>query len=218
MLARAHYRSLSPGGQFCARVDVGARRSNDEPRTATVTDGRMCGGRTPAMVASHAWPSIPTSTADRMSRSFTRTVRSVRRESDRDFNDQIDLVQEFDRTTQQIVRSVSDVDFDGVADLLVLFQDGQPVYSKWAQTIRALPRARCRLSPDTSRTAHQPLTSLSDPFRGDVAVNAFAFLAGRRLRGLPAPMGMPGVSTDVVGSRMLVLDRLRGSIRVIDSR
>ncbi len=56
----------------------------------------------------------------------------VRRESDRDFNDRVDLVQEFDATTRQTVRSLSDVDFDGVADLLVLFQGGQPVYSEWA--------------------------------------------------------------------------------------
>src|ERR1700732_1973871 len=35
----------------------------------------------------------------------------VRRESDRDFNDQVDLVQDFDAATRQTVRSVSDVDF-----------------------------------------------------------------------------------------------------------
>src|ERR1700681_477964 len=52
----------------------------------------------------------------------------VRRESDRDFNDRVDLVQEFDPTTQEHVRSVVDVDSDGTADLLVLFQDGQPVF------------------------------------------------------------------------------------------
>ena len=56
----------------------------------------------------------------------------VRRESDRDFNDRIDLVQEFDATTREHVRSVVDKDFDGTADLLILFQDGQPVFSKWA--------------------------------------------------------------------------------------
>src|SRR5580765_6097637 len=47
----------------------------------------------------------------------------VRRESDRDLNDRVDLVQEFDPTTSQPTRSVVDVDFDGTADLLVLFRD-----------------------------------------------------------------------------------------------
>src|SRR5215468_5198051 len=56
----------------------------------------------------------------------------IRRELDRDFNSQVDLVQEFDPATRQIVRSISDIDADGVADVLLLFQDGQPVYSKWA--------------------------------------------------------------------------------------
>src|SRR4029077_17187245 len=53
----------------------------------------------------------------------------VRRELDRDFNDRVDLVQEFDPTTHEYARSVTDVDFDGTADLLVLFQGGRPVFS-----------------------------------------------------------------------------------------
>src|SRR5438477_5876587 len=59
----------------------------------------------------------------------------VRRESDRDFNDRVDLVQEFDPTTREPVRTVVDVDFDGTADLLVLFQGGQPVFSEWAPPV-----------------------------------------------------------------------------------
>src|SRR4249920_1079341 len=39
----------------------------------------------------------------------------VRRESDRDFNDRVDLVQEFDAKTAESMRSVVDVDFDGTA-------------------------------------------------------------------------------------------------------
>src|SRR5215831_839041 len=62
----------------------------------------------------------------------------IRREIDRDFNNQVDLVQEFDPATRQIVRSISDVDADGVADLLLLFQDGKPVYSKWAHPTSGL--------------------------------------------------------------------------------
>jgi hypothetical protein len=123
----------------------------------------------------------------------------IRRESDRDFNDQIDLVQEFDRATQQIVRSVSDVNFDGVADLLVLFQDGRPVYSKWAQVVRALPLRAADIA-DTSRTGSQPLKSLSDPFSGDVAFTALrASSTFDDPAWLPAPMGMPAVTSDVGG-------------------
>src|SRR5215468_9686103 len=51
----------------------------------------------------------------------------LRRESDRDFNGQIDLVEEFDPSTHERARSVVDVDYDGLADLLVFFHDGRPV-------------------------------------------------------------------------------------------
>jgi hypothetical protein len=123
----------------------------------------------------------------------------IRRESDRDFNDQIDLVQEFDRATQQIVRSVSDVNFDGVADLLVLFQDGRPVYSEWAHAIRALPVHATDITA-TSRTASQPLTSLGDPFSGDLAFKALRLSpASDDAVWLPAPMGLPAVTSDVGG-------------------
>ena len=56
----------------------------------------------------------------------------VRRESDRNFDDRIDLVEDFDATTHEHVRSTVDTDYDGTADLLVLFQGGRPVYSSWA--------------------------------------------------------------------------------------
>jgi hypothetical protein len=36
----------------------------------------------------------------------------VRRESDRDFNDRVDLIEEFDSATRDRVRSVVDVDYD----------------------------------------------------------------------------------------------------------
>src|ERR1700729_2648150 len=55
----------------------------------------------------------------------------VRRESDRDFNDRVDLIEEFDPATREQLRSLEDVDDDGIADLLVLFQGGQPVFRKW---------------------------------------------------------------------------------------
>ncbi|HEX7795228.1 MAG TPA: hypothetical protein VF456_12790 [Vicinamibacterales bacterium] len=95
----------------------------------------------------------------------------VRRELDRDFNNQIDLVQEFDPATRQIVRSISDVDADGVADLLLLFQNGQPVYSKWAHRHTAAASNAFDASESSPATdAGQPLLALSDPFSGDLAV------------------------------------------------
>jgi hypothetical protein len=97
----------------------------------------------------------------------------VRRESDRDFNDQIDLVQEFDATTRLSVRSVSDVDFDGAADLLVLFESGRPVFSRW--TNRPSPAAdesRARPAALPARLGNDRLGALEDPFAGDLAVRA----------------------------------------------
>src|SRR5690242_5530553 len=47
----------------------------------------------------------------------------VRRESDRNFNGQVDLVEEFDTETHNETRSLVDDDYDGIADILVLFRD-----------------------------------------------------------------------------------------------
>lgn len=95
----------------------------------------------------------------------------VRRESDRDFNDRVDLVQEFDAATRQTVRSLSDVDFDGVADLLVLFQGGQPVYSEWAhgRTV-ALTGSSAQPSDVAQAGEDRQLLPLEDPFRADLAI------------------------------------------------
>ncbi len=98
----------------------------------------------------------------------------VRRESDRDFNDRVDLIQEFDATTRQTVRSVTDVDMDGVADLLVLFQDGRPVYSEWAQGSPRVVLSRLSAQPPDASQAgiDHHLVPLEDPFRGNLAVRA----------------------------------------------
>jgi hypothetical protein len=97
----------------------------------------------------------------------------VRRVSDRDFNDQIDLVQDFDARTRQSIRSIEDVDFDGTADLLTLYQDGQPVFSKQASPVHRIsipPAAVPAAAP--ARSADDQLAPLDDPFRGDLAVKA----------------------------------------------
>jgi len=100
----------------------------------------------------------------------------VRRESDRDFNDRVDLVEEFDPATNQHVRSVVDVDSDGAADLLVLFQDGEAVFSTWAD--RGSPALSANVSSRmplaVSRSGQDQLVPLEDPFRTETAVRAVA--------------------------------------------
>jgi hypothetical protein len=98
----------------------------------------------------------------------------VRRQSDRDFNDQVDLIEEFDPATRGRVRAVEDVDYDGKADLLVLFQGGRPVYLEWAPraaptAASAAPAGRSAIAP---HTANDPLTPLDDLFRTDLALRA----------------------------------------------
>jgi hypothetical protein len=103
----------------------------------------------------------------------------VSRESDRNFDDRVDLVEQFDYTTHDEIRAVEDVDYDGTADLLVLFQDGHPVFSKWAH--RVVPAAAIGASAPTpraaARTADDPLTPLDDSFRTDLAVRAIRVVA-----------------------------------------
>jgi hypothetical protein len=98
----------------------------------------------------------------------------VRRESDRDFNDRIDLIQEFDATTRQAVRSVTDIDLDGVADLLELFQDGRPVYSEWVHgpTRVGVSRLSAQATNASQTGVDHHLVPLADPFRGNLVVRA----------------------------------------------
>jgi hypothetical protein len=133
----------------------------------------------------------------------------VRRESDRDFNDRIDLIQEFDATTGEAVRSVADVDFDGTADLLVLFQGGQPVFSKWAH-----PVTQAAVSADAAphaaaspRTADDELAPLEDPFRGDLAVRTVRVIAGSGdYVGLSTSGGLPAACTAIASPLALSSD------------
>ena len=94
----------------------------------------------------------------------------VRRESDRDFNGQADLIDEFDAVTHAQTRSVIDVDFDGSADLLVLFRDGRPIFTE-----RARP-ARSGATPErvANRRVAGHLVPLFNPFDSDTAVRTSA--------------------------------------------
>jgi len=113
----------------------------------------------------------------------------VRRQTDRNFDDQIDLVQDFDPATRQIVRSLTDVDADGVADLLVLFQNGTPVFSKWMSAGRR-DLAETIVARAAAQRSNQPLSALRDPFSGDLAVKAVRVDAtADEPFSLPAPTG-----------------------------
>ena len=122
----------------------------------------------------------------------------VRRESDRDFNDLVDLVQEFDPATSESTRSVADVNFDGVADLLVLFRDGQPVFSKWAPSDEPAVARTSVLKADTSsRTANDQLAPFQDPFSTDLSVRAVRVLASAGDSvGLSSSGGLPASRPD----------------------
>jgi hypothetical protein len=107
----------------------------------------------------------------------------ISRESDRNFDDRIDLVQQFDATSHDQVRAIEDVDYDGTADLLVLFQEGRPVFSKWAVHREApvLATASAARTPEIARRAgDDPLTALADPFQSDLAMAAVRLAGGLR--------------------------------------
>jgi len=113
--------------------------------------------------------------------------RLVRREADRDFNDRVDLLQEFDSVTQESTRAVIDVDFDGTADVLTIFRDGQPIVT---QTAAAVGRHVDSAPP---RSGNQRLAALDDPF-----------LAHPSLRGLHA-LDTLGDSLELPGRAMLLV-------------
>ena len=134
----------------------------------------------------------------------------VRRQADRDFNDRIDLVQHFDPETQRPVRSLTDVDGDGVADLLVLFQAGEPVYTKWALGRDEAPAAVGLQARSGHGEQHSPLLPLDDPFSGDLAITTTHSLTNAPECAPSAPLGMPAhpqeASTFAIAPRANVAD------------
>jgi hypothetical protein len=100
----------------------------------------------------------------------------VRRESDRNFDDQVDLIEEFDTATREHVRAIVDTDYDGTADVLVLFAEGRPVFS------RPLPPVvvEARHGGDESvadwrrdvRRGDDRLVPLRDPSDGELSIRS----------------------------------------------
>jgi hypothetical protein len=101
-------------------------------------------------------------------------------EADSDFDNRVDIVEEFDPITHEVVRSLVDIDEDGRADLLVLSQDGQPVFEKWADQIPPPEDAwtagkrpsTVLVSPANPPVDDGDLIPLADPFIGDITVRS----------------------------------------------
>lgn len=126
----------------------------------------------------------------------------VRRESDRNFDDRVDLVEEFDTGTRAHVRSVVDVDYDGTADLLVLFHDGTPVFSEYAAAGARVARASSVVT-DAGSPAGRRLLPLADPFRSETTLRTARarvapaeHAAVSTATGLPMPRAGAGVAID----------------------
>jgi hypothetical protein len=129
----------------------------------------------------------------------------IRRESDRNFNDQVDLVEDFDPITHDHIRSIIDLDFDGTADRLELFEGGLSVFSKQLDPASpAVARAGGHGAPSgvARRTGDDPLVSLFDPFRGDRALRAARAADGGSSEGLASSGGLPSSRDDAVGATM----------------
>jgi len=89
---------------------------------------------------------------------YYRNGALLRRVSDRNFNGVTDLVEDFDAVTQQRVRSIVDQDYDGTADVLLLYRHGQPVVSERASQSES-DNARTPVRRDAPA-----LVSLRNPF------------------------------------------------------
>jgi hypothetical protein len=124
----------------------------------------------------------------------------VRRESDRNFNGQIDFIEEFEATTHENFRSVIDVDYDGTADLLVFFHGGRLVVSQWAQPVADLKGrgdAPARHAQSVGWSNVGQLAPMTDPFRTDPAVRGTHGALGSDVCvGLSTSGGLPGSSID----------------------
>jgi hypothetical protein len=136
-------------------------------------------------------------------REFYERSVLIRRESDRDFNGRVDLVQEFEPTTHEPLRSVVDVDFDGTADLMVLFRDGQPVFSRRAQhhfeSAAAAGSSGAHALPSAG-TGDDRLAAFEDPFRLEFSLRAVRTPIGAGdWVGLSTSGGLPSSCPGVLG-------------------
>jgi hypothetical protein len=132
----------------------------------------------------------------------------VRRESDRNFNGQTDLVEDFDPQTHGQTRSVVDIDYDGTADILVLFRDGRPVFSRRAAAPRhSVPELQRVPVVDHRGTAQ--LVPLADPFESDASIRGTSITSTEE--------GSIGLSTSggLPHPRFVALAHLSASARLL---
>jgi len=121
----------------------------------------------------------------------------ISRESDRNFDKRIDTIEEFDSTAYHETRTVVDVDFDGNADLLVLFRAGKPVDTKWSDA------ATSRGAYDIDRSGQ--LRPLWDPFRADAAIGVHTpVFPGGAAIAFSSTAGAPRDRVAAVGPNFLV--------------
>jgi hypothetical protein len=132
----------------------------------------------------------------------------VRRESDRNFNGQTDLVEDFDPQTHGQTRSVVDIDYDGTADILVLFRDGRPVFSKRAAAARRIAQQLETVQAMDRRGTAQ-LIPLADPFESEAAIRGTSITSTEEGSiGLFTSGGLPH-------PRFVALARLSASARLL---
>jgi hypothetical protein len=150
----------------------------------------------------------------------------VRRESDRNFNGQIDFVEEFEATTHENFRSLIDVDYDGTADLLVFFHAGRLVISQWAHPVAADLKERggapARQAQSVSwRDGADQLAPMTDPFRKDPAVRGtHRALGSDACVGLSTSGGLPGSCVQAAilmtsSPRLVAAGDQRGSLAAV---
>ncbi|PWT79993.1 MAG: hypothetical protein C5B57_12960 [Blastocatellia bacterium] len=140
----------------------------------------------------------------------------VRRELDRDFDDRVDLVEDFDPDTSEQTRAADDIDRDGVADVVTLFQAGRPASTQWVVrtgTKLTAEEQQVTVGPAVlGRWGDDALAPLTDLFRArsafrrsPTAVGSNSLVALTGQRGLPrfrhvtvahtspAPVGSPDI-------------------------
>jgi hypothetical protein len=147
----------------------------------------------------------------------------VRRESDRNFDDQVDLVEEFDAATHEHIRSVVDIDYDGTADLLVLFRDGLPVFAKRVCSLTTSLKQTSKIFAHDSPLVHRHgnadrLAPLTDPFRAQISLRGTrAISSSHDDVGVSASGGLPASRIDAASpiapsARLAALDVQAGAL------
>lgn len=129
----------------------------------------------------------------------------VRRERDRNMDDRIDLIETFDAISHELTRTLVDVDFNGVADQLVLFRNGLPVYTEHLAPPSGKVRSNVVAVARSGRDPQGQLLPLLDPSRGDAALTTIAAPDSDSIVALASFIGLPGrrfdFLTNITGSR-----------------